>query len=57
MIQVNLHTDAPPPSLLEKATGQYGPGFDPSSSQGRKIQEACWTYRYVAFSYQILYLA
>lgn len=44
-VVVNLHTDAPPPSILEKASGQYGPGFDPSSPQGRKIQEACWAYR------------
>ncbi|KAG0568054.1 hypothetical protein KC19_7G182900 [Ceratodon purpureus] len=44
-VVVNLHTDAPLPSILEKATGQYGPGFDPSLPQGRKIQEACWAYR------------
>uniref|UniRef100_A0A7I4B0K6 PABS domain-containing protein n=1 Tax=Physcomitrium patens TaxID=3218 RepID=A0A7I4B0K6_PHYPA len=44
-VVVNLHTDSPPPSILEKVTGQYRSGFDPSLSQGRKIQEACCTYR------------
>jgi hypothetical protein len=44
-MQVNLHSDAPFPSLLERLSGQYGPGFDPQLPLGSKVQEACLNYR------------
>ncbi|KAJ7567759.1 hypothetical protein O6H91_01G005700 [Diphasiastrum complanatum] len=44
-VVVNLHTDAPPPSLLERITGAFSPGFDPSLPHGRAVQATCLTYR------------
>ncbi|CAK9192328.1 unnamed protein product [Sphagnum troendelagicum] len=44
-VVVNLHSDAPFPSLLERLSGQYGPGFDPQLPLGSKVQEACLNYR------------
>lgn len=42
---VNLHTDMPPPSLLERITGEFGPGFDPLLPGGRRVQEISDNYR------------
>lgn len=53
-MQVNLHSDAPFPSLLERLSGQYGPGFDPKLPLGSKVQEACLNYRSVLSSRSML---
>lgn len=42
---VNLHTDSPPPSLLERITGDFGPGFDLHLPGGKQLQEISHTYR------------
>eukprot|EP01018_Ginkgo_biloba_P030503 Gb_10299 [translate_table: standard] len=44
-VAVNLHSDLPHPSLQERLTGNYGPGFSPFLPLGRQILEVCRVYR------------
>ncbi|CAM6089614.1 unnamed protein product [Calypogeia fissa] len=44
-VVVNLHTDSAPPSILERISGKFGPGFDPTLPQGKRVQEAALAYR------------
>ena len=43
---MNLHTDAPPPSLIERIRGEFGPGFDPHLPGGEQLLEISHLYRY-----------
>ncbi|MCO5570268.1 hypothetical protein L7F22_023987 [Adiantum nelumboides] len=42
---VNLHTDSPPPSLIERIRGDFGPGFDPHLPGGKQLLEISQVYR------------
>ncbi|KAH7429861.1 hypothetical protein KP509_09G068900 [Ceratopteris richardii] len=44
-VVVNLHTDLPPPSFLERITGNFGPGYDPLLPGGKRLQEISQAYR------------
>ncbi|KAG6547958.1 hypothetical protein Mapa_010779 [Marchantia paleacea] len=44
-VVVNLHTDSAAPSIVEKLSGKFGPGYDPALPQGKRVQEAAVAYR------------
>ncbi|BBN10926.1 hypothetical protein MPTK1_5g07620 [Marchantia polymorpha subsp. ruderalis] len=44
-VVVNLHTDSAPPSMVERLSGKFGPGYDPALPQGKRVQEAAVAYR------------
>ena len=43
--QMNLHTDSPPPSLVERMRGEFGPGFDPLLPGGKQLLKISRLYR------------
>lgn len=50
-VVMNLHTDMPPPTLLERMTGEFGPGFDPLLPGGSQVQEISRNYRDVLLQF------
>lgn len=42
---MNLHTDSPPPSLHERITGVFGPGYDLRLPGGKQLHQIAHTYR------------
>eukprot|EP00850_Spirogloea_muscicola_P023610 SM000372S13686 [mRNA] locus=s372:50671:53613:+ [translate_table: standard] len=43
-VVVNLHGDAPSPSIIERLSGKHGPGFVPTQPQGRIVADTCLAY-------------
>ncbi|KAL2651772.1 hypothetical protein R1flu_019900 [Riccia fluitans] len=44
-VVVNLHTDSAPPNMVERLSGKFGPGYDPSLPQGKRVLETAAAYR------------